>query len=385
LARLVPSDAEQVWTISFLLELPYSIRIEDARFLVSADAEAWEGWSQEAMGALAGMPRLPDGVRPTHSIEIKQAEVLTGAPHQAGRKTFHTWAAATKEKRGFGPGNEEPETTSELRSVVRVSMFYSADVVLEEVGDEMLEWTARRFDDAIELTNQYLVVLAAMHDEWHISSLSRTDLPRELPYTLRLDPGPPDGPYEVNGSMDIYTWFKDDVPPVRPMEEVQAAATIVRETHLGRIPFFNWIELYQAAEHHLGSGRYMQSVISATTGIEVLINTIFRVAGAVGAWNSQETSKALSAPFRQQLEHHLPKLLNEQLELGDADLPPGRWHQLCYGLRNNVVHEGKKPTPAEGLDAKLATGEFARWIGAAMVDDARLAWVKEFLQARPVQ
>jgi hypothetical protein len=379
LRELVPPDAEQVWTVRFLMELPWSIRVDGASFLISESARPWQGWSPAALGALAGMPPLPEGVRPTHAIEIKQACVRSGVPLEAVSETFPDWEAHTT-----AGGERVTPSGRNWKSVIRVSMFEAADEVLDELERNHLEWLSRRFDYALEIANEYLVVLAAMNDEWHLSSVSRGDLPPELPFSTRLDPGTGE-PFEGSGSLDIHTWFRGDLDPVRPVEETQHAAAIVREYRRGNLPWFNWIELYQAAEHYLGSGRYVQSVIAATTGIEVLINTIFRVAEALGVWDAKESRRAIAAPFRQQLDHHLAKLLSEKMDMGDADAPAGRWHQCCYLLRNDVVHDGRKPTPAEGLDAKLATGEFARWIGAAMIDDTRLAGVRQFLQARPTR
>ena len=185
LGELLPSGAEHVFTVSFLFELPFSIRVEGARFLISASAEPWSGWSAHAMGALAEMPPLPAGVRPTHVIEISQAQILAGVPYQAIRKTFPESHEATNAERAADSTDWDAQTREEFRSVIRVSMFFAVDAVPDGEG-ELLEWLARRFDDALELSNQYVVVLAAIHDEWPISSVSRIDLPPDLPYTLRI-------------------------------------------------------------------------------------------------------------------------------------------------------------------------------------------------------
>jgi hypothetical protein len=381
LRELLPLDAEHVFTVSFLLELPFSIRVEGARFLISADAHRWTGWTPQAMGALAGMPPLPAGVRPTHSVEIGQAQVSAGAPYQGIRKTFPEWHAATEEMRKADSTDWDGDIRNAWRSVMRVSMFCSVELVPAEREDELLEWLARRFDDALELANQYVVVLAAIHDEWQISSVSRIDLPPSLPYTLRLDPDPLEGPFEVNGSIDIHPWLKEDLPTARPIDEIQAAAQIVREGQIGRFPLFNWLELYQSAEHHLGAGRYVQSVIAAATGIEVLINTLFRVVWILREWDDDELRGILEAGFKNQLIDHLPKILDSTVDLKDEQSPAGAWHRDCYLLRNYVVHEGRKPTPAEGLDAKLATGSFAHWIGETMKPHPATDGIKNFLRA----
>jgi hypothetical protein len=66
--------------------------------------------------------------------------------------------------------------------------------------------------------------------------------------------------------------------------------------------------------------------------------------------------------------------------LTDEDSPPGRWYADCYRLRNQVVHEGRKALAGQAYDSKVATGNFARWIGKALSPDERTDWIKAFLQ-----
>jgi hypothetical protein len=375
--ELLPaSGAESVFTVAFLLELPHSIRVAETRFLVSESAHPWAGWTSEAMGALAGMPRLPDGLRPTHSIAIEQARVPAREPLLAAKLAFPDW-----------DGVLQPESTEadpeEWRSVVQVSIFRVTHDLPEEPELQLLEWLSRSFDDALEILNQYLVILAGMTDEWHISSLSRIDLPPSIPYTLRAH-GSANDWAGSSGWLDIHTWFPKGLDPVRPMEETANAAAIINEYRSGRMPFFDWVELYQSAEHHLGSGRAAQSVIAASTGIEVLINALFRVIWATNELDPGELRGVLSCGFRNQLETHLPRLLDERVDLKDEASPAGIWYRDCYLLRNRVVHEGHKPTSAEALNSKLATGCFARWLGEALTDDPRTDGVKQFLRGRPM-
>jgi hypothetical protein len=103
--ELLPSGAEPVLTVTFLLQLPYSIRVAESRFLVSESGDPWPGWTAEAMGALASMPRLPDGLRPTHTIAIEQAMVPARNPLLAAQLAFPDWDGVLQPE---GP-EEDPE------------------------------------------------------------------------------------------------------------------------------------------------------------------------------------------------------------------------------------------------------------------------------------
>jgi hypothetical protein len=113
------------------------------------------------------------------------------------------------------------------------------------------------------------------------------------------------------------------------------------------------------------------------------MNTLFRVIWAANELDPRELQGVLSCGFRNQLETHLPRLLDEGLDLKDEDSPAGIWYRDCYLLRNRVVHEGHKPTSAEALNSKLASGSFARLLGEALTDDLRTDGVKQFLLGRP--
>lgn len=54
-----------------------------------------------------------------------------------------------------------------------------------------------------------------------------------------------------------------DLPDLRSQQEVLNAVNVVHEARSGTAPFFQFLEPYQASEHHLGSGRHDQSVIAA--------------------------------------------------------------------------------------------------------------------------
>jgi hypothetical protein len=377
-------DAEPIFALTLMLELPFSLRIGEVVFLVSGGGGGWPGWNGHAVGYMAGLAPIPDGLAPTYRIELRQAPVEQTPELLAAERAFPDWGGFD---RGQPPRPSKQETGETLRSCALVTVYSPAlDTPFagedgDETDAEIHEWLSRRFDEALGVLNQYLVILAALNDEWHISSISRIDLPRSTPWRLDLHPSSDDWtpPYS---NLDVHATFRDDLPTERPKDEVVAAIDLIHRYRRGEVPFFDWIELYQAAEHHLGSGRNAQSVIAATTAMEVLVNTLFRVLWSVLELDPERLEGALEAPFKNQLVEILPRFLGvEKVGLDDPESDPGRWYRDCYLLRDRIVHAGHKPTSPEAMNAKLATRAFAGWIGASLKPDERTDWIGEFLQA----
>lgn len=315
---------------------------------------------------------------------MKQTRVNGWVPLLAAEQAFPDWRRVERPDR---PDGVTSRGADELRTVVQITIYELAGETPLGKGEgdderfrhDVVEWLSRRLDEALLFLNNYVVILAGLRDEWHISSLSRIDLPREAPWKLDLFPAPDEwtGP---SGTLDVHATIRDDLPEQRTEQEITDAIEAVHEARAGRAPFFQFVELYQAAEHHLGSGRNDQSVIAACTATEVLVNTLFRL---LWTWLQRDPGKlegVLAAPFRNKLVELLPKFLDEDLKLTDESSPPGRWYADCYRLRSRIVHEGQKASAGEAYDSKVATGDFARWIGKALRPDARTDWIRAFLQ-----
>jgi len=385
--RITPNeDAEPIAALSFLLELPHCLRIDDVAFLVSDRGGSWPGWNPDAIGHATGMsmPAPEDDLKPRFRVGIKQTRVDGWVPLLAAGQAFPDWQAVDHPER---PSGTTTRGENELRSVVQITIYDPAnetplnrgDSGTEQFEHEVAEWLSRRLDEALSFLNQYLVILGGTRDEWHISSLSRIDLPRDTPWKLTILPTP-EGWAGSSGTMDAHITLRDDLPEQRTQQEIIDAVNVVHEARAGRAPFFQFLELYQASEHHLGSGRHDQSVIAACTATEVFINTLFRALWLCLERDPEKLGGVLRAPFRNQLTELLPKSLDEDLDLDDKLLPPGRWYADCYLLRNRVVHEGQKATAGEAYDSKVATGDFVRWICKALSPDPRTDWIKTLSQ-----
>jgi hypothetical protein len=384
-------EAEPIAALTFLLELPQCLRIEEAGFLVSDRGGSWQGWNPHAISHTVGFdPVIPeDDLRPRFKVHIRQTRVDGWIPLLAADKAFPGWEEVERPPRPAGPTSRGKD---ELRSVVEITTYESADQTPLgfDSGDEerfrydTVEWLSRRLDEALSFLNQYLIILAGMHDEWHTSALSRSDLPRDTPWKLTLYPTP-DGWTDPRGTLDVHATIRDDLPEKRGAEEIAYAIEAVHQARHGQAPFFQFVELYQAAEHHLGSGRHGQSVIAASTATEVLVNTLFRVLWVCLEHEPARLEGVLNAPFKNQLTGLLPKyVVGTAVDLADPGTPPGRWYAECYTLRNRIVHEGQKATAGEAYDAKVATGDFARWIGQELQIDPRTDWIRSFLDFRRV-
>jgi hypothetical protein len=381
--RVFPDEgAEPIMTVTFGLELPFSLRVPELKFVVSRKGPGWNGWGRDEIGHLldSGV-EVPDGLEPHFRIELKQATVSVPAPLSAAKVAFPEWE-------GFGDGEESDEAVVEVeRTTALVSVFLRAfDSPFGDEGseDDKGEWFPRRFDDVLNLLNDYLVILASVHDEWHISRVSRADLPRMAPYRMEIRPVG-SGAKGFSRTLDVHARIRDDLPTERDTEEVLVAVELIQAYRERRAPFFEWTQYMQAAEHHLGSGRYEQTVIAAATATEVLINIFFREVWEALELEPDRLAGVLDCGFKNQLVHHLPKFLAEPVDLEDEELPPGRWFRDCYLVRKRAVHEGYRPSSAEAMDATLATQAFAAWIGASLKTDPRTIQISGILQTRPIE
>lgn len=373
-------SADPVLTLTFLLELPQCLRIVDSSILAGEPGDPWSGWTHEAMELAAGFHSLPEGSRPSYAIRIGQSRVREGVPLDAAVRAFKHW------DRGAGSNwsRFRRRLTFRLsilrgqriwRSCALVTLFVAPVPVLAIPGRLDHDWLLARLDDALAELNQYLISLAALTDEWQISSISRLDVQRNVPFMVSVDPYLP-GWTTFADSFDAHPYLPRERSVERPTEEIIQAIDMVQGNRSGRLPFFQFLELYQSAEHHLNSGRSGQAVIAACTATEVFVNTLFREAGKALGTKQDKIDGVLGCGFRNQLVDHLPKLLREGVDLDDLQSSPGTWWKHCYDLRNQVVHAGAKPTDKEAELAKVATSKFIRWIYASLIEDPRLDFLR---------
>lgn len=369
-------EAEPVLALTFLLELPQCLRITDSCIRAAEPGEPWEGWAHKAMEFSAEFSSIPVGSRPSYAIRIGQARVRGRMPLDAALRTFKDWDYGINSR--FLRWRQRLilrvaaiRGKWDLRTTSLVTLFVTSEQLPDDRELFSHSWLLRMLDEVLIVLNQYLVSLAAITDEWQISSITRLDLQRHVPFSAKLDPPVPGWNDFVSG-FDAHPYLPNDRPGERPGEELSKAIAMVQSNRSGRMPFFQFLELYQSAEHHLNSGRSGQAVIASCTATEVFVNTLFREAGQALGRSQREIDGTLNCGFSNQLKDHLPKLLDDEVNLDDEKSPAGRWWKHCYDLRNRVVHAGEKPDDQAALDAKASTGELINWIVCSLDDDPRL-------------
>jgi hypothetical protein len=361
-------------TVTFALELPFSLRMPEVALVHSRRGPGWEGWGSDEIAHLIDLQaRIPDGFEPHFRIALGQASVRVPAPLTAARLAFPEWDGFEDDA---GTGTVEVTRTTALVSVYSRVL----DSPLDSGDEEFIgEWFSRRMDEVLGLLNDYLVVLASVDDEWHISRISRADLPRMAPYLVDIRPGR-EGAGRVSSTLDVHARIRDDLPAEREPEEASVVTDLIHAYREGRAPFFDWTQYMQSAEHHLGAGRYEQAVIAAATATEVMVNIFFREMWEALELDAARLAGVLECGFKNQLVDQLPKFLTKPVDLADEDVPPGRWYGDCYLVRNRVVHEGYRPTSAEAWDATVASRAFASWIGRSMKKDQKTIQIALILQ-----
>jgi hypothetical protein len=197
---------------------------------------------------------------------------------------------------------------------------------------------------------------------------------------MQVSVEPPDATPDLNTWLDIHTDFPEGLPYERSPEEIMGAVEAIHQYRAGRAPFVPFIELYQAAEHHLFSGRNAQSVISTATASEVLINTLLRVLWSELSLDPKKLAGVLACGFQNQMKDHIPTFLDAALDLRDEETPAGIWRRNCYDLRHRVVHEGHKPSTPEAFDCKRSLRTFSYWLGESLKPDPRTEGLAKFLK-----
>ena len=195
----------------------------------------------ERVGGLAeGAGRLRSGKEvhlhePRFQVELKQGTVDGAVPLVAAESAFPEWKDFERPARSPGVTDRG---FGELRTVGLITVYCRlGETPLDSdenddgaFGPEVGEWLSRRFDETLSFLNQYVVILAALHDGWHISSISRIDLPRDAPWKLDRPQMPGRVPVERSMSTPpCETTMRDDLPDVRPEEDVVDAVNIIHE------------------------------------------------------------------------------------------------------------------------------------------------------------
>ena len=154
-----------------------------------------------------------------------------------------------------------------------------------------------------------------------------------------------DGASGVTSTLDVHATILDDLPAEREAEEVSTAVHLIHAYREGRAPFFDWSQHMQAAEHHLGSGRYEQTVIAAATATQAMVNIFFREVWEALELKPDRLTGVLGCPFKNQLVDHLPRFLTEPVDLDDGidRLVAGFATAISFGTAQCTRDTGRPP------------------------------------------
>src|SRR3954469_14760690 len=114
--RVFPeAGAEPIIGVTFGLELPFSLRLPEVKFVVSRSGSGWEGWGADEVGHLIDLDaKVPEGLEPHFRIALNQSKVTVPAPFSAAAAAYPDWP-------GFDQRREdaaiEVERTTALVSV----------------------------------------------------------------------------------------------------------------------------------------------------------------------------------------------------------------------------------------------------------------------------
>jgi hypothetical protein len=323
--------------LSFYLELPFDTGLEKGGALrkMHLGEGPLEEWSDLDLDDLLGMdPYEVPGTFPCTTFQFRRGSVV--GPGQGA------WAAAAFPE-VFG---SSPPDALVSRTIVR-----AIRIVPHRTGQFDTKWVRDQFDAALDLLNDFLMLLGEASEDFRIGPVAPIELPTEIhgmkadfrnglpldwqPFTLLTYRGqPPNG-------IDL------------PAGTIERTLDLVGEPGQPR-PFFPAFEMSAAAHRSFFAGRLRHAVLESGTGIELLIYAAVREVAFESGKPLKKVEDILSAGFKNLVIDHFAPHFSFSSDLDNRADSLGRWWQDGYDLRNRVVHEGHQPTKSEVECALLA-------------------------------
>jgi hypothetical protein len=246
------------------------------------------------------------------------------------------------------------------RSVVALTCYVPAIEVPEEIEiDRPLRWFQSQFFSALGWLNRYLAALAMIQGDWRIGQVSIGDLPPFMPILFEeVAPGDVVGVNATHTVASIRPEFPDPAGPPEPSADTGARALArVNSANRGDEPYLETFTIFRDGWAHGLDGEPNRCVIALGTGVEGLVATTIREAGARAGWGTNRIGDALSPwiGLKKRVTKHLAELLDEAIDVEDRGNPWGAWWQTAYKMRNRAVHDGESISMAEAVEAKEKT------------------------------
>ncbi|HKO38903.1 MAG TPA: hypothetical protein VJU14_11110 [Solirubrobacterales bacterium] len=248
----------------------------------------------------------------------------------------------------------------------------TAFVPSREVPDDPFEgWFEERIGMAIDVLNEFLVALGVCLGDPRVGPVSRSELPAAVPLIAEEQPSSGEEREGSTWIVPIHPWIPNPSDETDP-QAVFDAATLFRGAVEGTTPWFPVLE-----QGHIGlrdglAGRYGASIVSAATSIEILLSTVVRSVGPVRGWSEDRIAGALGSGLKNLLTVHVPKLLPVSIDISDEATVWGNWWKVGYQVRNQVVHEGRRPSEEEADEAVIAAMDVVAAVGTVVKEDEDL-------------
>lgn len=367
---------EEILVVTVVAELPSDLGIENVGVFSFEDAPPWEGWDAPSMANLIHFLRpLEQNRRPEFRIMFRRARVRTRLPLQAADKAYSDWVDPLLQRRRRMYRRIAYTVLAaigmrEFITVAAITAFLPAHEVAEDLGPS---WIEQRTTLALAVLNEFLICLGVEANDPRVGPIYRTDLPARLPVLTEIQPVPTAWRVGHNTMTTLHDWFPAVRPRQRDPEHLDRAAALFRATHEGETPWFAVLELTHTARRDGMAGRYASAVLTAGTGIEVLVATIITHAGRLRGWPPARIDGILGSGLKNMVLDHVPRALDVRVDIDDPETPWGTWWLAGYQLRNAVAHRNHRPTESEAQSAVYAAMELVAEVGRVIDADPVLS------------
>lgn len=209
--------------------------------------------------------------------------------------------------------------------------------------------------------NDFLMAYSLVSDDPLLGPLTLAELPSIAPMVAVT--GTEEGPVSLQGFASVSPWRQALLQIPRDEEDLIRAAIMFDAELSGKDPTFRVIALLHEALRDMTGGRFVRSVMLAGTAIELLVHSTIERAWASMGLDPARLPGALQAPLRSQLERQLAKVLGAKIDLNAHGTAVADWWHGGYSLRNDVIHNGGRPSQ-EQVSAGLRTAfELAAFVG----------------------
>jgi hypothetical protein len=408
-AELPPEEVDRaVIVLTHFLEMPRDLLLQDGWTF-----SAWEdraddvfgGWSDQAKEVLVGIPPPQTGASPATRLTFLRASASVAALNHAAAIDFRRelanpgggrrpwWRAARRKRRDHRRYRIRRPTDATVVAGTRYIVppdwwnpaLDPAQALREEIvaaeldgiyGDPaqalVEEIFATELDATLDTLNDFIIALAHIRQDPDLVPVARGDFPARCPVLIEAIAAVENRRLTLSGGILEYEIHSLGLEAVGPIEHDDGSGRAAAELTLmqgeGQVPFFAYFELSNRALAAASAHRNTDAVATLGTAMEVLVSTAIRIGAEAGGADPATIAGAVSAPFRNQLEHHLPRYAGVRTDLTDRDNAVGGWYLVGYDLRGRVVHEGYRPTFDEVMDAVVS----AVGLHDAIVDGLRV-------------